>query len=359
MSDTQKHTKSNVPNLRFPEFDNNWHSISLDELAPGIASGRSKASVGSYALIGSTGIIGTTSKAEYSGKLILVARVGANAGFINYFEGTYGITDNTLIVKTKDQDEDFCKYIYYYLNHENLNKLVFGSGQPLITGGMLKRVKVFLGGHKEISKISLFLSLIDERISIQNKVIEKYESLIKALRHLLFSTLESVKEVSFADVLYYEQPTKYIVSDTEYSDNKDLTPVLTANKAFILGYTEEVDGIYDKGPCIILDDFTLDSKIVDFPFKVKSSAIKILSAKTMVSLRYIYEYLKYLNLKTEEHKRHYIAEIEPMTIELPEEGVLQSIASLFDRIDQRRNGLNRGLQLLNSQKDYLIRALFI
>ena len=183
MSDTQKHTKSNVPNLRFPEFDNNWHSISLDELAPGIASGRSKASVGSYALIGSTGIIGTTSKAEYSGKLILVARVGANAGFINYFEGTYGITDNTLIVKTKDQDEDFCKYIYYYLNHENLNKLVFGSGQPLITGGMLKRVKVFLGGHKEISKISLFLSLIDERISIQNKVIEKYESLIKALAY--------------------------------------------------------------------------------------------------------------------------------------------------------------------------------
>lgn len=138
-----------------------------------------------------------------------------------------------------------------------------------------------------------------------------------------------------------------------------MTPVLTANKAFILGYTEEVEGIYDKGPCIILDDFTLDSKIVDFPFKVKSSAIKILSAKTTVRLRYIYEYLKFLDLTTEEHKRHYIAEIEPMTIELPDKDTIQSIACLFDRVDQRRKGLDRNLQLLKSQKDYLLRALFI
>ena len=120
-----------------------------------------------------------------------------------------------------------------------------------------------------------------------------------------------------------------------------------------------MNGVYDKGPCIILDDFTLDTKIVDFPFKVKSSAIKILSAKNLVRLRYIYEYLKFLDLNTEEHKRHYIAEIEPMTIELPEEGTIQSIAYLFDRMDQRRKGLEKHLQLLKSQKDYLLRALFI
>ena len=221
------------------------------------------------------------------------------------------------------------------------------------------RIRVKLPGLDEQRKIASFLDVLEQRIELQSKVIERYESLIKALRHHLFSTLEPVKEVSFADVLSYEQPTKYIVSDTEYSDNKDLTPVLTANKAFILGYTEETNGVYDKGPCIILDDFTLDSKIVDFPFKVKSSAIKILSAKTSVNLRYIYEYLKFLDLNTEEHKRHYIAEIEPMTIELPDEGTIQSIAGLFDRIDQRRKGPEMDLKLLKSQKDYLLRAIFI
>ena len=126
-----------------------------------------------------------------------------------------------------------------------------------------------------------------------------------------------------------------------------------------MGYTEENEGVYDKGPCIILDDFTLDSKIVDFPFKVKSSAIKILSTKTTVSLRYIFEYLKYLDLNTEEHKRHYIAEIEPMTIELPDERIIQSITSLFERLDQRGKGLERDLQLLKYQKEYFLRVLFI
>ena len=254
-------------------------------------------------------------------------------------------------------------FLYQLLHTKNFTDQVInrctGTNYPAINSTDLSGIRINIPCVKEQEKIGELLSILDQRIAIQSKVIEKHESLIKALSHHIFSTIEPEKEVSIADVLSYEQPTKYIVSDTEYSDNKDLTPVLTANKAFFLGYTEEVEGIYDKGPCIILDDFTLDSKIVDFPFKVKSSAIKILSAKTTVSLRYIFEYLRFLDLNTEEHKRHYIAEIEPMTIELPEDGTIQSIACLFDRIDQRRKGLERDLQLLKSQKDYLLRALFI
>ena len=243
--------------------------------------------------------------------------------------------------------------------HDQIKRIAQGTKVFSISAGCFDEVSIGIPDKEEQKKIAALLSLIDQRISIQSKVIEKYESLIKALRHHLFSTLESVKEVPVADLLSYEQPTKYIVSDTEYSNNTDLTPVLTANKAFILGYTDEVEGIYDKGPCIILDDFTLDSKIVEFPFKVKSSAIKILSAKTTVSLRYIFEYLKFLDLNTEEHKRHYIAEIEPMSIELPEEDTIKSIAFLFDLMDKRRKGLERGQQLLKSQKDYLLREIFI
>ena len=163
----------------------------------------------------------------------------------------------------------------------------------------------------------------------------------------------------FSDILSYEQPTRFIVTDTEYSDNKDLTPVLTANKAFILGYTDDREGIYRKGPCIILDDFTLDCKIVDFPFKVKSSAIKILTAKSSVNLRYVYEYLRYLDLNTEEHKRHYIAEIEPMTIELPGKAVIDAIANLFSKLDSRKQLAERDLELLKSEKAFFLNTLFI
>ena len=89
-------------------------------------------------------------------------------------------------------------------------------------------------------------------------------------------------------MLNYEQPSEYIVKSTEYSSEYKI-PVLTANKAFILGYTDEEFGIYRKGECIILDDFTMDVKYVSFPFKVKSSAIKILTPKSGVDLYFMFE----------------------------------------------------------------------
>ena len=98
------------------------------------------------------------------------------------------------------------------------------------------------------------------------------------------------------DIIEYEQPTDYIVNSTNYDDSY-LTPVLTAGKSFIIGYTDEEEGIYSKLPCIIFDDFTTASKLVTFPFKVKSSAMKILQVNQNISIKYthqscccIYEY---------------------------------------------------------------------
>ena len=86
------------------------------------------------------------------------------------------------------------------------------------------------------------------------------------------------QEKKLGDVLDYERPDNYIVKSTIYNSNNKI-PVLTANKSFVLGYTDENFGIYENIPAIIFDDFTTDSKFVNFPFKVKSSAIKILKEK--------------------------------------------------------------------------------
>ena len=85
------------------------------------------------------------------------------------------------------------------------------------------------------------------------------------------------------NIVSYEQPTPYIVKSTDYDDTYT-TPVLTAGKSFIIGHTNETNGIYEKLPCIIFDDFTTDSKLVDFPFKVKSSAMKILQVKEDINI---------------------------------------------------------------------------
>lgn len=213
----------------------------------------------------------------------------------------------------------------------------------------------------EQGKLSNQLFLLDKRIEVQNKIIEKLETLIKGIRHNVFQQLR--KDVGFnstiGDILSFEQPQLYIVSSTEYSDDSSCTPVLTANKAFILGYTTETDGIYSKGDCIIIDDFTLDCKYVSFPFKIKSSAIKILTAENKYILRFIYEYLKSLDISTEEHKRHYITEIQPSSCILPDDKTLTTIALMFESITNKLENEQSLALMLNKQKQYLLSKMFI
>ena len=223
----------------------------------------------------------------------------------------------------------------------------------------LNRVKLHFASLDEQKKIATFLSLLDERIATQNKIIDKLQSLIKGIRNDVFGKLR--KNIGFnavvGDVLDYEQPQSYIVEDTEYTNEG--TPVLTANKAFVFGYTLETDGIYDNGDCIIFDDFTLDCKYVDFPFKVKSSAIKILTAKNKELLRYTFEFLKYLDLSTEEHKRHYIAETQNQEIILPTDQMVKTIAHIFSTLSLRMETAVKQRNVFEKQKQYLLRQMFI
>ena len=114
----------------------------------------------------------------------------------------------------------------------------------------------------------------------------------------------------------YEQPTAYIVESTDYSDEYSI-PVLTAGKSFILGYTDEVNGIYDRLPVIIFDDFTTDSRLVDFPFKVKSSAMKILHVSEGIDIQYVAYFMSITRLIGDTHKRYWISEYSNLYIPLP------------------------------------------
>jgi len=124
-------------------------------------------------------------------------------------------------------------------------------------------------------------------------------------------------EIELGEVLDYEQPTKYIVESTDYKDGYD-TPVLTAGKSFILGYTNETKGIYDNLPVIIFDDFTTDNKFVDFKFKVKSSAMKILRPKNeLISLKFVFLAMRGLKFDAKRHKRYYLSAYQNLKIPMP------------------------------------------
>ncbi len=124
------------------------------------------------------------------------------------------------------------------------------------------------------------------------------------------------------EVTQYEQPTKYLVKTKNYSDEFE-TPVLTAGKTFILGYTDEVNGVYEasKNPVIIFDDFTTANKWVDFDFKAKSSAMKMITSsdEDKVLLKYVYYWLNTLpiDLIEGDHKRQWISNFSNKKIPIP------------------------------------------
>lgn len=131
-----------------------------------------------------------------------------------------------------------------------------------------------------------------------------------------------LKELALGAVTQYEQPTKYLVKTKNYDDSFEI-PVLTAGKTFILGYTDEINGINQasENPVIIFDDFTTANKWVDFDFKAKSSAMKMIksSDESKFMLKYVYYWMNTLpsDLIEGDHKRQWISNYCAKKIPIP------------------------------------------
>ena len=144
------------------------------------------------------------------------------------------------------------------------------------------------------------------------------------------------------DIIYYEQPTQYIVASTDYNDEYK-TPVLTAGKSFILGYTNESNGIYNNLPTIIFDDFTTDSRLVDFPFKVKSSAMKILQVSKDINIQYVAYFMSITRLAGNTHKRYWISEYSKIPIPIPPKEEQDRIVQIISEIENKLDSISAEL----------------
>ena len=164
--------------------------------------------------------------------------------------------------------------------------------------------------------------------------------------------------VELNDVFDYVQPTKYLVESTDYS-NAYTTPVLTAGKSFVLGYTNETNGIYDQVPVVIFDDFTTDSKYVDFPFKAKSSAMKILKAKTNYDIKFAFELLQNINYIVGGHERHWISIFSQLTVDVPPYEAQVKISRIIEKADKEIKLLEQYLNQEKQKKKALMQLLLM
>ncbi len=161
---------------------------------------------------------------------------------------------------------------------------------------------------------------------------------------------EDWAECCFEDLLNYEQPTKYIVKSTKYKDSYE-TPVLTAGKSFIKGYTNETDGIFDNLPTIIFDDFTTASQFVNFKFKVKSSAMKILvPTSELINMAFTYYAIQVNKVRSDTHKRYWISIYSKKRFELPP---LPEQRAIVTKIEELFSDLDKGIADLKTAKEQL------
>ena len=223
--------------------------------------------------------------------------------------------------------------------------------RALTNGRSLSAVRIAVPPKPEQRAIAEALSDVDGLLAALEKLIAKKRAIKQAaMRQLLtgktrlpgFSGKWETKRIG--DLLNYERPDRYIVQSTEYMERGDI-PVLTANKSFILGYTDEDFDVCHNIPAIVFDDFTTESKYADFPFKVKSSAIKLLRAKhDRVNLAYVFERMQLIHFPWGDHKRYYISEYKNLELPSPQYDEQEAIASVLSDIDaeitaleQRRN----------------------
>ena len=375
----------NVPPLRFPEFTEEWKAEQLDNIATlskGIGISKEQLSEDGepcilygelYTKYKSEIIKQVESKTDINGSKLKRSKANdviipcsgetavdiATARCVPFDNILFGGDLN--VISLHQYDGAFMSYQLNGKRKYDIARVAQGVSIVHLYGEHLKAIKTYNPTLPEQQKIAKLLSLLDDRIDTQNKIIEDLKKLKSAIRKKMFSLLKDEYTESFEinQLLDYEQPTAYIVANDEYSTDTSLTPVLTANKGFILGYTDEKFGIYQKGECIIFDDFTMDAKYVSFPFKVKSSAIKILTAKPNVNLRFMFEYLSYWELKSEGHKRHYISEIASLVIELPSKERQSIIASLMTSLNSKLDIEAKTKIRYEEQKRYLLSQMFI
>lgn len=249
---------------------------------------------------------------------------------------------------------------YNFVQKANVSS---GSKMPRAEWDYVSKIPILTPPLAEQKKIAEVLGVWDKAIEKQSHLIEQLTLRKRGLMQQLLTAKRRLPgfsgrwdDVELGEVLTYEQPTPYIVRDTNYQ-NGYKTPVLTAGKTFILGYTNEDCGICNNIPVILFDDFTTDSRYIDFEFKVKSSAIKLLRVKGNDNLYFIYCALRGLKYVVGGHERHWISKFQYLTISLPSIEEQTAIAQVLIAADREIELAQQKLELLRQQKRGLMQQL--
>ena len=353
-------------------------------------------SSGEIPVYGSGGEIGEfVSDYSYDKPTVLIPRKGSISNLF-YLEKAFWNVD-TVYYTEIDNKQIIPKYFYYYLTTIRLEEMATNPTRPSLTQTILDKIKIPVPSLEIQSRIvqvlDKFSSLLENTEGLLPKEIEQRQKQYEYYREKLLSFSEAnphththththtlisseylalltkaekdagiilIEWKMLGEILDYKQPTKYIVKSKEYN-NKFKTPVLTAGKTFILGFTNEEDNIFlasPRNPVIIFDDFTTSNRWIDFSFKVKSSAMKILymnnTEENNILFKYVYYYMQTINCESKEHGRKWLSHYAKINIPIPPLEIQKEIVDILDKFNTMTNDISEGLpkEIEQRQKQY-------
>jgi len=392
-----KDTKINIPKLRFKEFGGEWEAEKLGSLTAKVGSGSTPR--GGEKVYQDHGVVFIRSQNINNGQLelvnptyisektnsemkntivrpkdVLLNITGASLGRSCVVPSDFSIgnvNQHVCIIRVNDNNTPVFIHTYLgsYKGQKSLLQLQTGSGREGLNFQGVRALKIYVPGKEEQEKIAGFFTTVDEKITNLESKKTQFEKYKQGVMQAIFSqsirfnkpdgtSYSDWEEEELGKLLDYEQPTKYIVNSTEYSNNYK-TPVLTAGKTFILGYTDEKNNIFGDLPVIIFDDFTTASQFVTFPFKVKSSAMKILKAKKNENVRFIFEAMQQVEYEVGGHGRHWISVFSNMKISTPSADEQEKIAELLASLDNKFELINKELGKAKEFKKGLLQQMFV
>ena len=268
----------------------------------------------------------------------------------------------------EDASADSQYLAYFFRGKEGrqiMTMLAQGATRYNLSKENFMRTSIELPPKPEQERIAAALTSIDSLIDNLERTIQKkkhiregaMEELLSGKRRLPGFSGEWV-EKKLSDILQYEQPGAYLVQDTKYYSAG--IPVLTVGKTFILGYTQENDGVFTNIPIIIFDDFTTESRYVNFEFKVKSSAVKMLHlVDDSYDLRFISEKMKAINFTPYDHQRYWIGTYSQFRIMLPptiheQHAIADTLTALDDEIALLQAERDKYQQIRSGMMDDLL-----
>ncbi len=371
-SETQK-----IPKLRFSGFSGGWEEKKLGEVCKiktGDKDTQDRDDKGKYPFFVRSNTVERINSFSFDGEAILTSGDGVGVGKnFHYIVGKFDYHQRVYSLNSFKEGYSG-KFIYHIFStkfYKRVKGLSAKNSVDSVRMDMIADMKMYFPSLSEQQKIAGFLGAVDGWIENLRGQKESLESYKKGMMQKIFSQelrFKDSKEKSFPDweekklgsVLDYEQPTDYIVESTEYS-NEYKIPVLTAGKTFILGYTNETNGIFEKSklPVIIFDDFTTASQFVDFSFKVKSSAMKILKAKGNANIKFLYEAMQLIRYEIGGHGRHWISKFSNIKMLMPSLLEQQKIADFLTSLDKVIESKQQQIADAEQWKKGLMQGLFV